>query len=72
MEDAGQSGNSGGPRRHLLFVWKATGYELAEQDGEPPAVGQQIEVGDVPYRVSKLGPSPLPGDARPCAYLQRA
>lgn len=56
--------------RHLLFVWKATGYELAEAEGDPPAPGTQVEREDVRFVVSKLGPSPLPGDDRVCAYLQ--
>ncbi len=55
---------------HLLFVWKATGYELHERDGDPPEVGSQVEVGESGQQVMKVGPSPLPGDSRPCAYLQ--
>jgi hypothetical protein len=55
---------------HLLFVTKSTGYELAERDGEPPAAGSCVEVeGDGAYRVAKVAASPLPGDARRCAYL---
>ncbi len=55
---------------HLLFVWTPAGYQLQERDGEPPAVGSEVEVGDHRERVLKVGPSPLPGDSRPCAYLQ--
>jgi hypothetical protein len=56
---------------HLLFVWKATGYELREAQGEPPEVGATIEPdGETAYFVSKVGPSPRPGDSRSCAYLQ--
>jgi hypothetical protein len=55
---------------HLLFVTKPTGYELAERDGEPPAAGSRVEVeGDSAYMVTKVAASPLPGDARRCAYL---
>jgi len=25
---------------HLRFVWKATGYELREREGEAPSVGE--------------------------------
>ena len=59
--------------KHLLFVSKPSGYELVEREGEAPAPGSQVEVGDdgVRFFVSKLGPSPLPQDDRPCAYLQR-
>jgi hypothetical protein len=55
---------------HLLFVWKASGYELAEREGDPPAPGSQIEEADGRFVVAKLAPSPLPGDDRVCAYLQ--
>lgn len=56
-------------QRHLLFVWKPSGYELVEQAGEPPAVGAQVEVEGQQLRVTKLAPSPLPNDSRVCAYL---
>ena len=55
---------------HLRFVWTATGYELREHEGEVPAVGEDVEEGDMRLRVSKVAPSPLPGDTRRCAYLQ--
>ena len=56
---------------HLLFVWRPSGYILEEREGEPPAVGSEVELADGGReRVSKIGPSPLPGDARRCAYLQ--
>jgi hypothetical protein len=53
---------------YLLFVWAPTGYELREQEGEPPAAGDEVEVDDRRLRVTKVGVSPLPGDDRPCAY----
>ncbi|HLX31396.1 MAG TPA: hypothetical protein VKR79_01380 [Gaiellaceae bacterium] len=55
--------------QHLLFVWKPSGYELVEQDGEAPAVGSEVELDGVQFEVTKLAPSPLPGDKRACAYL---
>lgn len=56
---------------HLLFVWKPTGYELRERDGEPPSVGDTVELdGEGTFFVSRIGPSPRPQDPRPCAYLQ--
>jgi len=58
-----------GSKQHLLFVWKPSGYELVEQEGEAPSVGSQVEVEGKPLRVTKVGPSPLPGDRRACAYL---
>jgi hypothetical protein len=57
---------------YLLFIWKPSGYELREADGEVPAVGAEVEQDNVTMRVTKVGPSPLPGDSRPCAYLQAA
>jgi hypothetical protein len=55
---------------YLVFVWKPSGYELEERSGEPPAVGEELEVGERRERVSKVAPSPLPADTRPCVYLQ--
>ena len=56
--------------KHLLFVWKPSGYELREADGDAPAVGALVEVDDREEQVVKIGPSPLPNDPRRCAYLQ--
>lgn len=55
--------------KHLLFIWKPTGYELREVDGEVPAVGSEVEADDKKLQVTKVAPSPLPNDDRPCAYL---
>ena len=55
---------------YLLFVWTPRGYELREREGEPPAVGEEIEEDGKAQRIAKLAPSPLPGDDRVCAYLQ--
>jgi hypothetical protein len=56
--------------KHLLFIWKPSGYELREADGDAPAVGSRVEVDDREEQVIKVAPSPLPHDSRPCAYLQ--
>jgi hypothetical protein len=56
---------------HILFVWKTSGYELREQDGEVPALGSEVETDGRTLLVTKVGPSPLPRDKRPCAYLGR-
>ena len=56
--------------KHLLFVWTPGGYQLVEREGEPPALGSEVELDGRTERVSKLATSPLPGDDRPCAYLQ--
>ena len=56
---------------HLIFVWKTGGYELQERDGDAPAVGAEVEQDGETLRVTKVAPSPLPGDRRQCAYLSR-
>jgi hypothetical protein len=58
--------------QYLLFVWKPSGYELREAEGEVPSVGSEVEQDDQKLRVSKVAPSPLPGDDRLCVYLQAA
>lgn len=58
--------------KHLLFVWKPTGYELRERDGELPSLGSVLDVEEGRMLVTRVGPSPLPGDDRRCAYLQAA
>jgi hypothetical protein len=55
---------------YLLFVWRPSGYELREREGEPPAIGDEIEEEATRMTVTKVAPSPLPGDGRRCAYLQ--
>jgi uncharacterized Zn finger protein len=53
---------------YLIFAWAPTGYELREQEGEPPKVGDVVEVDGRRVAITKIGVSPLPGDSRPCAY----
>jgi hypothetical protein len=58
--------------KHLLFVSRPTGYELAEREGEPPAPGEEVELdGQGSFVVVKVASSPLPQDDRPCVYLQQ-
>jgi hypothetical protein len=57
---------------YLLFISKPTGYELREESGEPPELGAVVEADNTKLRVTKVAPSPLPNDPRPCAYLQSA
>jgi hypothetical protein len=61
--------NENGKRGFLLFVPSPSGYTLVEQPGDVPQVGAEIEDGERRYRVTKVASSPLPGDARSCAYL---
>jgi hypothetical protein len=53
---------------HLLFVWTTKGYELHERDGDLPALGDEVEQNGARLVVTKIAPSPLPGDKRLCAY----
>lgn len=53
---------------HLLFVWSPSGWKLEQRAGDPPAVGETVEVDGMSLVVSGLGPSPFPGDHRRCAY----
>ena len=55
--------------KYLLFIWKPSGYELREAEGDVPAVGSLVEADDKKMQVTKVAPSPLPNDDRPCAYL---
>jgi hypothetical protein len=55
---------------YLVFVSKPTGYELRERDGELPQVGTVLDEEEGRMMVTRIGPSPLPGDDRRCAYLQ--
>jgi hypothetical protein len=61
-------GNGHSGLGHVLFLWSPGGYRLSERDGEPPAVGSELVDDGRELVVTKVGPSPLPGDSRPCAY----
>ncbi len=54
---------------HLVFVWRTSGYELREREGDLPAVGDTVHEDGVALRVTKIAPSPLPRDTRLCVYL---
>jgi protein-tyrosine-phosphatase len=55
---------------YLLFLWGASGWRLEEREGDPPAVGDIIDSDSGTLIVTAIGPSPLPGDRRRCAYTQ--
>ena len=61
-----------GPHGHLLFVRSSSGWTLQQRDGDVPPVGSTVEANETLLRISKIGPSPLPGDRRLCAYTQLA
>ena len=60
--------NGGVSHQYLLFAWSPGGYELREREGELPEVGSELDDDGHQLVVTKIGPSPLPGDPRPCAY----
>lgn len=57
---------------HLVFVWTPGGYGLHAVEGDAPAPGTRLSLAGAERVVTKLGPSPLPGDPRRCAYLDPA
>jgi hypothetical protein len=61
---------------HLLFVPTSEGYTLVERMGDAPPVRREFDGAEFGlqgrFRVLKIVPSPLPGDKRDCAYLERA
>ena len=54
---------------YLVFVWKPSGYELREREGDPPSVGDELEEDGRQMSVVKVASSPLPRDDRRAAYL---
>jgi hypothetical protein len=54
----------------LAFVPGAR-YSLVELDASPLTAGLELEIEDDVFVVTRVGPSPLPGDRRRCAYLTR-
>ena len=40
---------------HLVFVWRTSGYELREREGDIPAVGDEVHEDGVALRVMRLG-----------------
>jgi hypothetical protein len=56
---------------HVLFAGGPNGYRLHERSGAPPRRGNVVELDAERFVVLRLGPSPLPGDRRRCAFLER-
>jgi hypothetical protein len=72
-EAPASDGGDGGADTHVLFIWHSSGYQLLSREGTVPEAGAEISLSDhggVRYLVSKVGPSPLPGDRRRCAFLE--
>jgi hypothetical protein len=60
----------GVPPVELVFV-PGERYLLVEIDATPLTRGDVFDVDGSEYAVARIGRSPLPGDARSCAYLVR-
>jgi hypothetical protein len=56
-------------RSHVVLT---AGYRLLEMDGPAPAPGDVVELEDGSYRCLRVTGSPLPGDRRRCALLERS
>jgi hypothetical protein len=55
----------------LYFVPRAgEGYELVEQPGSAPAVGDTVQFDGRSFEVRRHSRSPLPFDRRVCVYLR--
>jgi hypothetical protein len=54
----------------LIFV-PGPGYRLVSGEGQVVAPGTIFEIQGEEYAVARIGRSPLPRDARRCAYLLR-
>ena len=59
------------PAGWVAFVSSPDGYRLVQRDGPPPARGAALELDGGVFVVLRLGPSPLPGDRRRCAVVER-
>ncbi len=60
---------------YLLVVPTVQGPAVVEREGRLPKLGELVydAAADVrhPLVVELVGPSPIPGDSRPCAFLQQ-
>lgn len=59
------------PEGWVAFLATPAGYRIVQLGGCAPARGEAVEVEGGRWTVLRLGPSPLPGDGRRCAYLER-
>jgi hypothetical protein len=56
----------------VAFASTPAGYRLVALDGPVPSIGDIVELSEVGELVAlRLGPSPLPDDARTCVYLEQ-
>ncbi len=55
----------------VAFVHAPDGYRLLERAGSAPQRGAVVELEGSEFVVLRLGPSPLPGDRRRCAFVEQ-
>jgi hypothetical protein len=55
----------------VAFAHSPDGYRLLLLEGSPPIRNATVELEGGHFVVLRLGPSPLPGDRRRCAFLER-
>ena len=53
-----------------IVRWIWSNVDVTSSHGELPSAGSEVEEDGQKQRVTKVAPSPLPGDPRLCAYLQ--
>jgi hypothetical protein len=65
-------GDAGRSPGHLVYAQLGGRYELVERDGAPPEPNTILELNEAgeTVLVGWIGRSPLPNDARPCAFAQ--
>ena len=51
---------------YTLFFLGSRGYEVADGDGVPPAIGTSVAIRGEPFTVEAVRRSPFPSDRRPC------
>ncbi len=73
VEPTPSQGDAGSSLGHLIYAQLAGRYELVERDGAPPEPNAILELTEAGERVlvGWIGKSPLPNDARPCAFAQQ-
>lgn len=54
---------------HVRFIASPAGYSLYDSDEHCPGTGELVAIAGSHFLVARSGRSPLPGDARPCAFL---
>ena len=55
---------------YLVYLASPAGYRLTSESGPLPAGGERVV--DETATVLRVGPSPFPGDARPCVFALSA